>query len=76
MKKSKFTEAQIVKALKEVENGRSVNEVSRELGVKSLICVFCCILLIRGHRKNWGFLKIVKSRPCKNLGAVPQYQAT
>ena len=33
MKKSKFTEAQIVKALKEVENGRSVNEVSRELGV-------------------------------------------
>lgn len=33
MKKSRFTEAQIVKALKEVELGRSVNEVSRELGV-------------------------------------------
>lgn len=33
MKKSKFTESQIIKALKENEAGRSVDEISRELGV-------------------------------------------
>lgn len=33
MKKSKFTESQIIKALKENEAGRSVEEISRELGV-------------------------------------------
>ena len=33
MKKTKFTESQIVKAIKEAENGRSVSEISRELGI-------------------------------------------
>lgn len=33
MKKSKFTESQIVKALKENETGRSVKDISRELGI-------------------------------------------
>lgn len=33
MKKSRFTESQIVKALKENENGRSVDDISRELGI-------------------------------------------
>lgn len=33
MKKSKFTESQIIKALKANEAGRSVEEISRELGV-------------------------------------------
>jgi putative transposase len=33
MKKSKFTESQIIKALKENEGGRSVEEISREMGV-------------------------------------------
>lgn len=33
MKKSKFTENQIVKILKENEQGRSVPELARELGV-------------------------------------------
>ena len=32
MKKTKFTETQIVKALKEAESGRSAVEISRELG--------------------------------------------
>lgn len=35
MKKSRFTEGQIVKALKEAENGRPVAEISRELGINS-----------------------------------------
>ncbi len=33
MRKSKFTETQIVKTLKQVEGGRSVKEVCRELGI-------------------------------------------
>ena len=33
MKKSKFTESQIIKALKENENGRSAEDISRELGI-------------------------------------------
>lgn len=33
MKKSKFTESQIIKALKENEGGRSAEEISRELGI-------------------------------------------
>ena len=33
MKSSKFSESQILKALKENEQGRSVGEVSRELGI-------------------------------------------
>lgn len=33
MRKTRFTESQIVKALKEAENGRAVSEISRELGV-------------------------------------------
>ncbi len=33
MKKTRFTEGQIIKALKEAENGRSVAEISRELGI-------------------------------------------
>ena len=33
MRKSRFTETQIVKILKEVEGGRQVKEVFREYGV-------------------------------------------
>ena len=33
MKRSKFTESQIIKALKENESGRSVSDICRELGI-------------------------------------------
>ena len=33
IKKSKFTETQIIKAIKENEAGRKVEEISRELGI-------------------------------------------
>ncbi|MBL6447580.1 transposase [Fulvivirga sp. 29W222] len=35
MKKSKFSESQIIKAIKENEAGRSVEEISRELGINT-----------------------------------------
>jgi len=35
MKRSKFTEKQIIKAIKENEAGRSVEELSRELGISA-----------------------------------------
>ena len=37
MKKSRFTETQIVKILKEVESGRLVKEVCREYGISEAI---------------------------------------
>lgn len=33
MKRTKFTESQMIKAIKENENGRSAEEISRELGI-------------------------------------------
>lgn len=33
MKKSRFTETQIINALKEYESGKSVTDISRELGI-------------------------------------------
>lgn len=33
MKRSRFSESQIIKALKENEAGRSVDDISRELGI-------------------------------------------
>ena len=33
MKKTKFTEAQIIDAVKQMENGRAAKELARELGV-------------------------------------------
>jgi len=33
MKKSKFSESQIIKTIKEIEQGRGVPEVARELGI-------------------------------------------
>lgn len=35
MKKTRFTEAQIVKAIKEHENGRDAKELCRELGIST-----------------------------------------
>lgn len=33
MKRSKFTESQIIKALRSNESGRSVSDISREMGI-------------------------------------------
>ena len=39
MKKQKFTEAQIVKALKEHEAGREVQDIARELALIKLLSI-------------------------------------
>jgi hypothetical protein len=39
MKKTKLTESQIVKAIKEAENGRSVSEISRALGAECALSI-------------------------------------
>ena len=36
MKKSKFTETQIIKAIKENEAGRKADDISRELGISTV----------------------------------------
>ncbi len=36
MKRTKFTESQMTKAIKENENGRSAEEISWELGIKKV----------------------------------------
>lgn len=59
MKKSKFTETQIVKILKENEQGRSVPELARELGIdKSTIYYW---------RKQYGGMEASHLRRLKEL---------
>ena len=41
MKNSKFSESQIIKALKENQQGRSVGDVSRELGIDKSTFYYC-----------------------------------
>jgi putative transposase len=36
MKKTKFTETQMVKAIKDHENGRKAEEICRELGISTV----------------------------------------
>jgi putative transposase len=49
MKKSRFTEAQIIAALKQVEAGRTVDDVARECGV-SQITIYTC----KANRRHRG----------------------
>lgn len=59
MKTSKFSEPQIIKVLKEVEQGRSVPEVARELGVdKSTIYYW---------RKRYGGMEVSGVKRLKEL---------
>jgi putative transposase len=59
MKRSKFTESQIIKALKENEAGRSVEEISRELGINKGT--------FYNWRKKYGGMEVSHLRPLKEL---------
>ncbi len=50
MKRSKFNESQIIKALKENESGRSVDEISRELGTLINFLVIRFSILFHPYR--------------------------
>ena len=59
MKKSKFTETQIVKILKENQQGRSIPELARELGIdKSTIYYW---------RKKYGGMEVSHLKRLKEL---------
>ncbi len=59
MKKSKFSESQIIKVLKEIEKGRSVPDVGRELGIdKSTIYYW---------RKKYGGMETSHLKRLKEL---------
>ena len=61
MKRSKFTEAQIIKALKDNEAGRSAAELSRELGIS--------IATFYGWRKQYSGMEASDLKRLKDLEA-------
>lgn len=64
MKKSKFTESQIIKALKENEAGRSVEEISRELSINKGT--------FYNWRKKYGGMEVSHLKRLKELEAENQ----
>jgi len=61
MKKSKFSESQIIKALKQNEAGRSVEEISRELGINKGT--------FYNWRKKYGGMEVSHLKRLKELEA-------
>ena len=59
MKKSKFTEPQIIKALKEHEAGRNAQEICRELGITTAA--------FYKWRQRYGGLEINELKKMKSL---------
>ena len=59
MKKSKFTEAQIVFALRQVDNGVKVEEVCRKLGISEAT--------FYNWKKKYGTLGVSELRKLKEL---------
>ena len=59
MKNSKFSESQIIKALKENEQGRSVGDLSRELGIDKSIFYY--------WRKKYGGMEKQELKRLKDL---------
>ena len=64
MKRSKFSESQIIKALKEYESGRSVEEISRELGIS--------VGTFYSWRKKYGGMEVSHLKRLKELEAENQ----
>ena len=61
MKKTKFTETQIVKAIKEHENGKDAKDVCRELGISTAA--------FYKWRQRYGGLEVSELKRVKELEA-------
>ena len=59
MKKSKFSESEIIRALKEHENGRTVVDISRELGINPQT--------FSNWRKKYGGMDVSQVKRLKEL---------
>ena len=59
MKKTKFTETQIIKAIKEHENGRNAQELCRELGITTAA--------FYKWRQRYGGLEVKELKRMKEL---------
>ena len=59
MKNSKFTESQIIKALKENEHGKSAEQISRELGIHKAT--------FYNWRKRYGGMEVNQLKELKEL---------
>jgi putative transposase len=59
MKKSKYTETQIVKAIKENEAGKSVQDICRELGVSNVT--------FYAWRQRYGGMEVSDVKKMKEL---------
>jgi len=59
MKKSKFTESRIIKALKENEQGRKVGDISREMGIDLSTFYY--------WRKKYGGMEVSHLKRLKEL---------
>lgn len=59
MKKSKYTETQIVKAIKENEAGKSVHDICRELGVSNVT--------FYAWRQRYGGMEVSDVKKMKEL---------
>jgi putative transposase len=59
MKKTKFTESQIVKAIKEHEGGRKAEDICRELGISSAA--------FYKWRQRYGGLEVQELKKMKEL---------
>lgn len=61
MKRTKFTETQIVKAIKEHENGKDVKEICRELGISTAA--------FYKWRQRYGGMEVSELKKYKELEA-------
>ena len=59
MKNSKFSESQIIRALKENDQGRSVGDISREMGIDKSTFYY--------WRKKYGGMEIAHMKRLKEL---------
>ena len=61
MKRSRFTESQIVKAIKEHENGRDTKEICREMGISTAT--------FYNWRQRYGGMEVSELKKYKELEA-------